>query len=67
VTSLTVRLVATNGEDTHNSQSLADILRDMSHERFLMLSTKMYVTMQTRIELIKVLGEELRDMLQSEE
>jgi hypothetical protein len=48
-------------------QSLSDILRDMSHERYLMLSGKMYATMKARIELIKVLGEELSEMMQSVE
>jgi hypothetical protein len=39
----------------------------MSHERYLLLSGKMYATMKARIELIKVLGEELSEIMQSEE
>ncbi|GHJ85637.1 hypothetical protein NliqN6_2039 [Naganishia liquefaciens] len=46
------------------SQSLVDTLKDMSHEQFVTISTKIYQTMIARVELVKVLGEVLDKVMQ---
>lgn len=45
-------------------QSLADTLRDMPHQQFVGISERMYKAMMARIELVRVLGEVLGDLLQ---
>jgi hypothetical protein len=45
-------------------QTLADTLRDMPHQQFVGISERMYEAMMARIELVRVLGEVLGDLLQ---
>ncbi len=48
------------------AQSLADTLRDMTHERFVTLEGQMFRTMRIRIELARVLGLEFASLLEEE-
>lgn len=49
---------------TSDRQSLADTLRELPHQQFVAISERMYEAMMARVELIRVLGEVLGDLLQ---
>ncbi|KAJ9125183.1 hypothetical protein QFC22_000137 [Naganishia vaughanmartiniae] len=57
-------LTDANASGQAKGQSLAETLRDMPHQQFVVISERMYEAMMARVELVRVLGEVLGDLLQ---
>ncbi|KAJ9108830.1 hypothetical protein QFC21_000150 [Naganishia friedmannii] len=57
-------LTDANASGQAKGQSLADTLRDMPHQQFVVISERMYQAMMARVELVRVLGEVLGDLLE---